>query len=120
MGCDRWFESTALDLTFCCRPCCETLHGGPFHNLFAYNPLANVLQEAQEAVRTAENQRIKALAEAQAEASAALAKAEKDAAATLQDALAKAAQMAQQQETQAKQAAEVARQQVCTMLKLME
>ncbi len=91
-----------------------------FNNLLAYNSLANVLQEAKEAVRTAENQKAKALAEAQAGASARLAKAEKDAAAVLQEALAKAAQQAQQQEAQVKQAAEAARQQVCTMLLLVE
>lgn len=114
------FWSPALEVTLCCCPSCKHLHGGSFHIFFAYMSLAKVLQEAQEAVRTAENQRAKALAEAQAEASARLAKAEKDAAAVLQEALAKAAQMAQQQEVQAKQAAEAARQQVCTMPNLME
>lgn len=78
----------------------------------AHSTVVTHVQDAQAAAKAAENQRSKALAEAQAEASAAIAKAEKEAAAALADARATAAQMAQEQERQAQQAAETARLQV--------
>ena len=59
-----------------------------------------------QAQKAAEEQRAKALAEAQAEASRTVAKAEREAAFTVQQAQAKADQIARQQEVQAKQAEE--------------
>ena len=71
-----------------------------------------LIQEAQDAVKAAEGQKAKALAEAQAEAAQALAKADSKAMATLQDFQARADQLAKEQEQQAKQATKPAQQQV--------
>lgn len=71
-------------------------------------------RQAEQTQKAAEDQRAKALAEAQAEASATLASAERTAAARLKDAEANAAQMVQEQEARAEQAAEASKQQVRT------
>ena len=70
-------------------------------------------RQAEQTQKAAEDQRAKALSEAQAEASATLASAERTASARLKDAEANAAQMVQEQEARAEQAAEASKQQVC-------
>ena len=83
-------------------------------SLTAFTVWSQAKRQAEQTQKAAEDQRAKALAEAQAEASATLASAERTAAARLKDAEANAAQMVQEQEARAEQAAEASKQQVRT------